>query len=161
MKIKIIILLSFFYLCANAQQRNISVDVNKVKGELAQSYLYCVGAGRANEGLRADWQLQLKEVQEKVGFKYIRFHGILTDDMGVYFEDKAGKSIYNWQNVDRLYDFLHSVKIKPIVELSFMPSALARIACCTSGGSTFPPVIVATSSALCRRGSRLSVRDVT
>jgi xylan 1,4-beta-xylosidase len=125
MKIKIIILLTFFYLSTNAQQRNISVDVNKVKGELSQSYLYCVGAGRANEGLRADWQAQLKEVQEKIGFKYIRFHGIFADDMGVYFEDKAGKSIYNWQYIDKLYDFLQSVNIKPIVELSFMPSALA------------------------------------
>ncbi len=125
MKIKIILILALACFTANAQQRTISVDVNNVKGQLSQTYLYCIGAGRANEGLRADWQAQLKEVQEKVGFKYIRFHGILADDMGVYFEDKTGTSIYNWQYVDKLYDFLQSVHIKPIVELSFMPSALA------------------------------------
>ncbi|PQJ76598.1 GH39 family glycosyl hydrolase [Polaribacter glomeratus] len=121
----ILLLLSLFYLPTNAQQRTISVDVNKVKGELSPSYLYCIGAGRANEGLRADWQAQLKEVQQEIGFKYIRFHGILSDDMGVYFEDQAGTPIYNWQYVDRLYDFLLTQNIKPIVELSFMPSALA------------------------------------
>lgn len=125
MNIKIIIVLALACFSANAQQRTISVDVNKVKGELSETYLYCVGAGRANEGLRADWQAQLKGVQEKVGFKYIRFHGIFADDMGVYFEDKTGTPIYNWQYIDKLYDFLQTVNIKPIVELSFMPSALA------------------------------------
>jgi beta-xylosidase len=38
-------------------------------------------AGRANEGLRADWQQQLAYVRKECGFKYIRMHGLLTDDM--------------------------------------------------------------------------------
>lgn len=84
-----------------------------------------VGAGRANEGLRADWQEQLRMVKNECGFEYIRMHGLLHDDMGVYFEDKKGNPIYNWQNIDQLYDFLLSIDIKPFVELSFMPSALA------------------------------------
>ena len=46
----------------------------------------CVGAGRANEGLRADWQEHLKIVKEACGFKYLRFHGLLHDDMHVYTE---------------------------------------------------------------------------
>ncbi len=52
----------------------------------------CVGAGRANEGLRADWQQQLALVKKECGFKYIRMHGLLTDDMGVYREDRKWKS---------------------------------------------------------------------
>ncbi|AMJ65163.1 hypothetical protein AXW84_06785 [Hymenobacter sp. PAMC 26628] len=32
--------------------------------------------------------------------------------------------MYNWQYIDKLYDFLLSIKVKPFVELSFMPSAL-------------------------------------
>ena len=84
-----------------------------------------MGAGRANEGLRADWQKQLKQVKDELGFKYIRMHGLLHDDMGVYFEDKAGNPVYNFQYIDVLYDFLLSVGIKPFVELSFMPQALA------------------------------------
>ena len=108
-----------------APVRTIAVDVNDVKGPLDTSFKECVGAGRANEGLRADWQDQLREVQRECGFKYIRMHGLLTDDMGVYKEDKHGNPIYNWQYVDRLYDFLLSIDIKPFVELSFMPDALA------------------------------------
>ncbi|MCC8074007.1 MAG: hypothetical protein LIO62_07780 [Clostridiales bacterium] len=40
-------------------------------------YTKCITAGRAAEGLRADWQEQLKTVQKEIGFDYIRFHGIL------------------------------------------------------------------------------------
>lgn len=84
----------------------------------------CVGAGRANEGLRADWQRQLRRVHDECGFRYIRFHGLFCDDMGVYFEDK-GRPVYNWQYIDELFDFILSIGMKPFVELGFMPSALA------------------------------------
>ncbi len=105
--------------------RIISADVNAVQGPLDTSFKECIGAGRANEGLRADWQDQLRVAQRECGFKYIRMHGLLTDDMGVYKEDAQGNPIYNWQYLDRLYDFLLSIGIKPFVELSFMPNDLA------------------------------------
>jgi xylan 1,4-beta-xylosidase len=105
--------------------RLISVDYQSVKGPLNTMFKECVGAGRANEGLRADWQQQLTFVKKQCDFKYIRMHGLLTDDMGVYFEDKTGKPIYNWQYIDKLFDFLISIKMKPFVELGFMPKALA------------------------------------
>jgi len=105
--------------------RAITADINQVAGPLDTSFKECVGAGRANEGLRADWQDQLREATRACGFKYIRMHGLLTDDMGVYQEDAQGNPVYNWQYVDRLYDFLLSINVKPFVELSFMPKALA------------------------------------
>jgi xylan 1,4-beta-xylosidase len=128
---KRILLFSFLllnYLVISAQNianRVIAVDANNIKGELNKSYNFCVGAGRANEGLRADWQRQLRMSKQECGFRYIRFHGLLTDDMGVYHEDKAGNPIYNWQYIDELYDFLLSIDVKPFVELSFMPNDLA------------------------------------
>ncbi|HTQ51772.1 MAG TPA: hypothetical protein VMJ12_13745 [Candidatus Acidoferrales bacterium] len=108
-----------------APDRVITVDLNAVQGPLDTSFKECIGAGRANEGLRADWQDQLREAQRECGFKYIRMHGLLTDDMGVYKEDAHGNPAYNWQYIDRLYDFLLSINMKPFVELSFMPKDLA------------------------------------
>ncbi len=32
---------------------------------------------------------------------YDRTHGLLSDDMGVYSDDKKGNPIYNWQYVDK------------------------------------------------------------
>ncbi|WP_232373213.1 GH39 family glycosyl hydrolase [Pinibacter aurantiacus] len=106
-------------------QRTITVDYNKVSGKLNTTFNECVGAGRANEGLRADWQQQLAYVRKQCGFRYIRMHGLLTDDMAVYTEDSKGNPVYNYMYVDALFDYLQSIGMKPFVELGFMPNALA------------------------------------
>jgi len=106
-------------------ERVISADFNQQKGLLNTMFKECVGAGRANEGLRADWQQQLAYVRKECGFKYIRMHGLLTDDMAVYKEDSKGNPEYNYMYIDVLFDFLHSIGMKPFVELGFMPNALA------------------------------------
>lgn len=104
--------------------RQIDIDLNSVSGPLGDVFRLCVGAGRANEGLRADWQRQLRQAKEACGFEYIRMHGLLCDDMGVYHE-QHGETVYNWQYIDELYDFLVDLKVRPFVELGFMPDALA------------------------------------
>jgi xylan 1,4-beta-xylosidase len=106
-------------------ERIINIDLNAKKGSLNTMFKECVGAGRANEGLRADWQQQLAYVKKECGFRYIRFHGLFTDDMGVYKEDKNGMPEYNYMYIDALFDYLLSIDIKPFVELGFMPNALA------------------------------------
>lgn len=94
LKFNIIFLIILISLCTthtfahSGHDRIISLDFNQVKGPLNTFFKECVGAGRANEGLRADWQQQLAYVKKECGFKYIRMHGLLTDDMGVYREDR-------------------------------------------------------------------------
>jgi xylan 1,4-beta-xylosidase len=106
-------------------QRVIAVDYSRVKGKHNKFFREVVGAGRAAEGLRADWQRDLALVHRECGFKYIRFHGLLQDELGVYSEDKQGRPIYNFQYIDALYDAILNIGMKPFVELSFMPQALA------------------------------------
>lgn len=123
------VVLLFISATAVAQTTNhdrvINIDFNKSAGALNSFYKECVGAGRANEGLRADWQQQLAYVKKECGFKYIRMHGLLTDDMAVYKEDSKGNPEYNYMYVDVLVDFLQSIGMKPFIELGFMPGALA------------------------------------
>jgi xylan 1,4-beta-xylosidase len=109
----------------STQERIIKLDYSKTKGKFNTMFKECVGAGRANEGLRADWQQQLAIIKKECGFKYIRMHGLLTDDMGVYKEDSKGNPEYNYQYVDVLFDYLLSIGMKPFVEIGFMPNALA------------------------------------
>jgi xylan 1,4-beta-xylosidase len=131
--ISMVILIILFSLCFDdtfaqsiSSERIINLDFDQVKGSLNTMFKECVGAGRANEGLRADWQQQLAYVRKECGFKYIRMHGLLTDDMGVYREDRKGNPEYNFQYIDVLYDYILSIGMKPFVELGFMPEALAR-----------------------------------
>lgn len=86
-----------------------------------------VGAGRANEGLRATWQEELETAHHYGGFQYVRFHGIFHDDMFVYREDKQGNPIYNFQYIDDVFDRMLAKGVRPFVELSFVPSELAIV----------------------------------
>ena len=71
--------------------------------------------------LREDWQRDLKRAHDELGFQHVRFHGLLSDDMGVVVR----KDLYSFVNCDRVFDFLLSIGMRPFVELSFMPEALA------------------------------------
>src|SRR5277367_5635654 len=111
---------------ARAQEtRTVHVDLAHGTGAHSEVPLRLVGAGRAEEGLRADWQAQLATVQKEIGFHYLRMHGLLNDEMGVYTEDRQGNPQINFQYVDSLYDALLKLHIRPFVELTFMPSKLA------------------------------------
>ena len=91
---------------------NINIDLNKETATYIPYWKKCISAGRASEGLREGWRVQLRTMQNEIGFEYIRFHNIFGDDMFVYNEDENGNSFYNFQYVDDLFDFLKSVKIK-------------------------------------------------
>lgn len=86
----------------------------------------CVGAGRANEGLRANWQEHLRLAVAHCGFQSVRFHGLFHDDMFVYRE-RDGRAIDNWQYVDDLFDRMLDMGVRPFVELGFCPGALATV----------------------------------
>ncbi|MCH9276064.1 hypothetical protein JS533_007230, partial [Bifidobacterium amazonense] len=102
----------------------ITVDA-RTQGEAFDHYWStCVGAGRAAEGLRADWQAQLRRAVRDCGFRYLRFHGLLCDEMGVY-RIVDGRERYNFAYIDMVYDAMLDAGIKPFVEFAFTPQDLA------------------------------------
>ncbi|CAN5897891.1 cellulase family glycosylhydrolase [soil metagenome] len=85
---------------------------------------HTVGSGHAPLALRADWQQQLRRAHEELGFRHVRFHGILSDDMGT-LTCQDHELLYSFFNTDQVIDFLLSIGMRPLVELSFMPETLA------------------------------------
>jgi xylan 1,4-beta-xylosidase len=83
------------------------------------------GSGRANLSLRASYRADLRQVKKITDFRYVRFHGIFDDENGVYSEDAEGNPVYNWSYIDQIYDGLLAEGVRPFVEISFMPKALA------------------------------------
>ena len=79
------------------------------------------GSGRAILTLRESYRNDLRAVKSVTGFKYVRFHAILHDEMGVYNEDEHGNAVYNFDYVDQVYDGLLANGVRPVVEISFMP----------------------------------------
>ena len=100
------------------------IDFNAKGKELIHTWENVISAGRAREGLRADFQQQLVMLLKECHFSYIRFHGLLSEDMGIYRE-VDGEPYYNFQYVDKLFDFLLGVGIRPLIEFGFMPNDLA------------------------------------
>jgi xylan 1,4-beta-xylosidase len=84
------------------------------------------GSGRAILSLRDSYRHDLREVKEATGFEYVRFHAIFHDEVGLYDETADGKPVYNFSYVDQIYDGLLQNKVRPFVEMSFMPSKLAE-----------------------------------
>lgn len=107
------------------ETKSASVDAGVSGKPIRHTWKNLITIGKAKEGLHDDVQNQLRMIQKRCPFRYIRFHGIFDDGMMVYREDDAGAPHYNFRFVDQLFDFLLSIGLKPFIELGFMPSELA------------------------------------
>ena len=68
-----------------------------------------VGSCHAATILRADVQEQIKKAHKDIGFQYLRFHGLLDDDMSVVMPPMipgTGETQISFFNIDSISDFL-------------------------------------------------------
>ncbi len=89
---------------------------------------YCVGTGRTGLALGKEYLDELSLVQEEIGFKHIRGHGLFCDDVAIYHEYEENgvtKAEYNFTYLDRIYDEYLARNIRPFIELGFMPYKMA------------------------------------
>ena len=110
---------------------------NKNTKKITRKWECGLGNCHAYLMLRKDMVEHLKTVHEETGIKYLRFHGLFDDDMNIiqrmsdysyYSKMPFSRSIreYNFLNVKKVLDNVLETGFKPFVELSFMPSALAK-----------------------------------
>jgi xylan 1,4-beta-xylosidase len=127
-------LLLAFVLCAGAsvamaaspaQTVHLRVDASAQGTSFPHFWEQMFGSGRAVLSLRDDYRKDLDAVHAATGFEYVRFHGILDDDVGLVNRDGDGKVSYNFSYIDQIYDGLLAHGVKPFIELGFMPEALS------------------------------------
>jgi len=97
-------------------------------GRLPEAWRQCVGTGRFELALRRDYQDSLALVQEEIGYRHIRGHGLFCDGVGVFQPYRyQGSDLvrYGFTYVDQIIDAYLELGIQPFLELGFMPSALA------------------------------------
>lgn len=107
----------------NYLQNEITV-IDDTSTKLTSTERRILGVSRAKELLFAPVREMITELQREIGFKFVKMHSIFDDDMMVYSEFD-GTPHFNFNLIDNVYDFLLSINLKPYVQLSFMPSALA------------------------------------
>jgi xylan 1,4-beta-xylosidase len=106
-------------------QEQISIDASAQTTPFPHFWEEMFGSGRAILTLRESYREDLRAVKKVADFRYVRFHAILHDEVGVYNEDEHGIPVYNFSYVDQIYDGLLKNGVKPFVEISFMPKKLA------------------------------------
>jgi xylan 1,4-beta-xylosidase len=108
---------------------SIAVDASALGAPWNRFYERVVASDHANTLLCTSWrrniQNALRKAHAQAGFQYVRFHGILDDDVGLYSEDANGSSVYHFARFDAIYDAILAAGMRPLVEISFMPKALA------------------------------------
>ncbi len=117
------------------QNVNIQVHVDQPDGQLPPVWNY-FGYDEPNYTYAPNGKKLLGEVAAaNAAPVYIRTHNLLTTGDGsaslkwgstnVYTEDSAGRPIYQWDILDRIFDTFHAAGVKPLVEIGFMPKALS------------------------------------
>jgi xylan 1,4-beta-xylosidase len=126
-KIAVQTLLMILASAANGQTpvEVLHVDARAAVTPLPHFWETMFGSGRAILSLRDGYRKDLTLVHDRVGMRYVRFHAILHDEVGVYDEDDSGKPVYNFSYVDQIYDGLLERGVRPFVGISFMPRKLA------------------------------------
>jgi xylan 1,4-beta-xylosidase len=106
-------------------QEQIEIDATAQTSPFPHFWEEMFGSGRAILSLRESYRDDLRAVKKVTDFRYVRFHAILHDEVGVYNEDEHGNPVYNFAYVDQIYDGLLKNGVRPVVEISFMPKKLA------------------------------------
>jgi xylan 1,4-beta-xylosidase len=112
----------------------IEVDAGAELGELPRPWQPMIGSEHLSHALSqdttggrpigAELTAALRAAHEELGVTHVRAHAILCDDLGVYRE-VDGDPVHDFSGVDRVYDHLRELGLRPVVELSFMPRDLA------------------------------------
>jgi xylan 1,4-beta-xylosidase len=121
----VVILVGSCFNCQAQAQEKIEIDAQAQTTPFPHFWEQMFGSGRAILTLRESYRNDLHAVKQVTDFRYVRFHAILHDEVGVYNEDEHGNPVYNFSYVDEIYDGLLKNGVRPVVEISFMPKKLA------------------------------------
>jgi xylan 1,4-beta-xylosidase len=104
---------------------SLTISPSSPESPLPHFWEQMFGSGRAILSLRDDYRRNLRSVKSVTDLRYVRFHNIFADEVGLYSLDSGGRAVFNYSYVDQIYDGLLENGVRPFVEISFMPLALA------------------------------------
>jgi len=85
-----------------------------------------LGIGPATDVLHNNIQLIIKNIQKTFPFRYAYLRGIFSDALSFCSRDPNGQLRFKYGMIDEVLDFLLSVKLRPVLSLTYMPKALTK-----------------------------------
>lgn len=108
------------------KQQSLELDASALNaGAFSVEHERYLSAGRAFACLRSEVQEQIRQAKQDYDFTYLRFRDIFSDDLYVYYEDENKHTLYGWQSLDSIFDFILSLGVRPFPEIGYMPNLLA------------------------------------
>ncbi|WP_099466959.1 GH39 family glycosyl hydrolase [Konateibacter massiliensis] len=92
--------------------------------ELNKPWNKMINIGEASDLLRSDIQNHVLILKEKLGFRYIRFWNIYSEEL--YLNEGSRQGSYNYDKLDKILDFLVDNELFPYIELGYKPQKLYR-----------------------------------
>ena len=137
MKNKILLLFICFSvnIFSQANPVSINVDLTKEKGQMKHIWAW-FGYDEPNYTYMKNGKKLLSELEELSPVPvHVRAHNLMTSGDGtpalkwgstnMYTEDSLGNPVYSWEIIDKIFDTYIERKMKPLVEMGFMPEALS------------------------------------
>ncbi|HZT71069.1 MAG TPA: beta-xylosidase [Terriglobia bacterium] len=135
---RILLVLAVLFLPALVRAQTavqIQVHANEPTGTFRPVWAY-VGHDEPNYTYSSEGRSLLSQLAASGPYAFHdRTHNLLTTGHGtpalkwgstnVYTEDAAGRPVYNWRILDRIFDTYRELGITPYVEIGFMPQALS------------------------------------
>ena len=111
-----------------------TVDAGRVTGPIHRPWRPMIGSEHLSQlestettggrPIGDEFEAALRMAREELGVEAVRAHAILNDDLGTYRE-VDGRPVHDFDGIDRIYDRVLGLGLRPIVELGFMPRDLA------------------------------------
>lgn len=102
------------------------INVADMAHSLSHTWRNIISVGQASDLLLSDVQNMLRYAQNTISYEYVFFNGIFSDNLYLYQLNVRREAIYNFAYVDRIFDFLNSIHLKPMLSFSYMPRDLAK-----------------------------------
>lgn len=104
----------------------IQLDINNRCGKLNTPWNFGINTCHAILWKRKDLMNHAVLASENCGFKYVRFHNIISKHLNVYTEDENGNPVIDFTIFDEIFDNVAKCGYIPFFEVGFCPDALSR-----------------------------------
>ncbi|SHI61318.1 transcriptional regulator, AraC family [Clostridium cavendishii DSM 21758] len=91
----------------------INIDMASDLGEFNKTFKECLNVGDAFDLLIEDNKDILDELQEEIGFNFVRLLNVFSKDMGIF----PGAKFYNFNRACDVFEYVENLNLKPLIIL--------------------------------------------
>ena len=105
---------------------DINININNADRPLNTPWNFGVNTCHAILWTRNDLQRHAKTAHEELGFRYVRFHNVISKHLDIYRENDNGEPVLNFQKFDEVFDNVIKNGYLPFFEIGFCPELLSQ-----------------------------------